>query len=260
MGALVRFLQLLGLNLVPVAGVFFGGWSPATALALYWLENLVGGALVAARIAIHRERTRARGHYRRHLGFEMTSTLKVAGQAKPVDVTPKTLLAEYVVALVAFCVAHGIVLFVLLVLMMKVAPDRAELRTGAIAMIGIQLVGFAYDLPRLGERPFAWIKAAAERSVARVVLVHLAILGGAFLTFGRPHPERFFLAFGALKLASDLASWLPLSLPPPDPERPPRLGRWLSRLAPARNESFEAYWRRSALEKRAADAADEEPV
>lgn len=260
MGALVRFLQLLGLNLVPVAGMYLGGWSPATALALYWLENVVGGALVAARIAIHRERTRARGHYRRQLGVQITSTVKVAGRDEPVDVTPKTLLGEFSYTLLAFSLGHGIVLFVLLVLMMNVTPDRAELRTGAIAMIGIQLIGFAIDLPRLGERPFAWIKAAAEHSVARVVLVHLAILGGAFLTFGRPHPERFFLAFGALKLASDLASWLPLSMPPPDPERPPRVGLWLARLAPSRKESFEAHWRRSALEKRAADAADEEPV
>jgi hypothetical protein len=252
-GVAVRFLQLLGLNLVPVAGMFFGGWSPATALALYWLENVVGGALVAARIAIHRERTDARGHYRRHLGVEITSTLKVAGRDKPVDVTPKTLLGELLFTLVAFSAGHGIVLFVLLVLMMNVTPDRAELRTGAIAMVGIQLIGFAVDLPRLGERPFAWIKTAAERSVARVVLVHLAILGGAFLTFGRPHPERFFLAFGALKLASDLASWLPLALPPPDPNRPPS---WIARFAGA---GFAEYWRKEAMKERAANEDDERP-
>jgi hypothetical protein len=256
-GALFRLLQLVGLNLVPVAGMFFGGWSPATALALYWCENLVGGALVAARIAIHRERTRARGHYRPHLGIKISGSLKVAGSKEPRDVAPKTLLAELVWTVTAFTLAHGLFLWLLLA-MMKAVPDRGELRTGLIAMVAIQLIGFAWDYPRLGERPFAWVKAMAERSVARVVLVHLAIIGGAFLTFGRPHPERFFLAFGALKLATDLASWLPLSLPPPDPERPPRFGAWLARFALRREESFAAYWRRSALEKRAADAADEE--
>ena len=53
----VRLLQLTSLNAVPLAGLFFAGWSPATALALYWCENVVGSALVAARIAMHRSAT-----------------------------------------------------------------------------------------------------------------------------------------------------------------------------------------------------------
>jgi hypothetical protein len=250
-GVAVRLLQLLGLNAVPLAGLFFAGWSPATALALYWCENVVGSALVAARIAMHRSATRTRGHWRTHLGLQITGTVKVAGRKKPADVAPKTLLAEFVWGTAAFTLAHGIFLGLLLIGMMKVEPDRAELRNGLFAMVGIQLVGFAWDSFTIGERPFAWVKALAERSFARVVLVHLAIIGGAFLTFGRPHPERFFLVFGALKLASDLASWLPLSLPPPDPERPPRVMAWLA------GDRFREHWRREATAKRAADAADE---
>lgn len=218
MGALVRLLQLVGLNAIPLAGLFFAGWSPATALALYWCENVVGSALVAGRIAMHRGATDLRGHYRVHLGLEFTGTMKVAGQRKPVDVAPKTLLAEFVWATGAFSVGHGIFLAVLFQ-MMEVRVDLSELRTGLVAMVGIQLVGFGWDAWTLAARPFAWIKALAQRSLGRVMLVHLAILGGMLFSYQRPHPERFFLVFGGLKLLSDLASWLPLSFPPPAAER-----------------------------------------
>ena len=252
MGALFRFLQLLGLNAVPLAGLVFAGWSPATALALYWCENVVGSALVAARIAMHRGATDARGHFRPQLGIQISGTLKVAGSDKPKDVAPKTLLAEFVWAAVAFCAAHGVFLAVLFE-MMDVRIDLAQLRTGLIAMAGIQLIGFAWDARSLGERPFAWIKALAQHSLGRVILVHVAILGGMLFSLQRPHPERFFLVFGALKLASDLASWLPLSLPPPDPSRPPRL---FTRLAGA---GFAEHWRKEAEKERAANADDEKP-
>ncbi|HVH04564.1 MAG TPA: DUF6498-containing protein [Myxococcota bacterium] len=250
MGVLFRLLQLLGLNAVPLAGLFFAGWSPATALALYWCENVVGSALVAARIALHRRATRKRGHYRPQLGLQISGSLKVAGRTEPKDVAPKTLLAEFLYAVIAFSIAHGIFLW-LLFAVMKVQVEPAQLRTGLVAMVGIQLVGFAWDAWSLAERPFAWIKAMAQRSLGRVILVHLAILGGMFLTASRPHPERFFLVFGALKLASDLASWLPLSLPPPDPSRPPRL---VTRLAGPR---FAEYWRQEATKERAANEDDE---
>ena len=111
-------------------------------------------------------------------------------------------------------------------------------------MVGIQLVGFAWDARMLAERPFAWIKTLAQRSLGRVVLVHLAILGGMFLTASRPHPERFFLVFGVLKLVTDLASWLPLSLPPPDPSAPRASSR--GSPAPASPNTGEKRRRRSA--------------
>jgi hypothetical protein len=250
MGALARFLQLVGLNAVPVAGILFGGWSPATALALYWCENVVGAALVAARIAVHREATGKRGHYRPHFGLKISSTLKVAGQRKPIDTTPKTLLAEFTWIAVVFSIAHAIFLWVVVVLAMEIQIDRGELGQGLVAMVGLQLVGFAWDWRSLDARPFAWIKTLAERSIGRVMLVHVAILGGMLLSASRPNPERFFLAFGALKLIADLAGSLPLALPPPDPERPPAFAR----LGGAR---FAEHWRQAAAEERAKNAEDE---
>jgi hypothetical protein len=220
---------------------------------------VLGVVLVAARIALHRAWTQKRGHYRRHLGVEMSGSLRVAGRKQPVDIAPGTLLAEFLWSGTLFTAAHGVFLWLLLAMVLRAPPDLPELRAGVLAMATLQLLGFAYDVPSLAQRPFAWAKGLAERSLGRVVLVHLAILGGALLSFGRPHPERFFFVFGVLKLAADLASWLSLELPPPDPERPPRFAGWLAALAPRREESFADYWRRSAEQARTEALADEKP-
>ena len=44
---LSRLLRLIASSAVPGGGYLLGQWSPATALALYWFENLVGGAAMA---------------------------------------------------------------------------------------------------------------------------------------------------------------------------------------------------------------------
>jgi hypothetical protein len=46
------FLQILAINLLPVLGVAFFGWSALTLVLVYWLENLVIGALNAAKILV----------------------------------------------------------------------------------------------------------------------------------------------------------------------------------------------------------------
>ena len=68
--------------------------------------------------------------------------------------------------------------------------------------------------------PLCWI--ALSRAFRKPLLLMVAvytILGGMLFSLQRPHPERFFLVFGALKLATDLASWLPLSPRPVEKER-----------------------------------------
>jgi hypothetical protein len=261
LSTLVRALQLAGLNAVPLGAAALSGGTLATALVLYWWENLVGGAFVALRIALHRARTGTRGHYRPHLGLQMQGKLRVAGRVEPVDVAPKTLLAEFAWSAGAFTLAQGVLLALLLG---KLLPDgevaRATSRGGLAAVVLLQGLGFALDLPRLGSRPFLWVKTLAERSLGRVVLVQLAILAGAVLAAGRPDPLRFLLPFAVAKTVSDLASWLPLQRYVPDPERAPGWARRLARLAPRRGRRFEDHWREAAERERRLAAEDEEPV
>jgi hypothetical protein len=48
-------------------GLLSGSWSPASVIVCFWFEKLVRVSLMAARIFIHRETTRKRGHYRSHV-------------------------------------------------------------------------------------------------------------------------------------------------------------------------------------------------
>jgi hypothetical protein len=41
MMTILQIALSVAVNLVPAGGVVFRGWSPATALALYWCENLM---------------------------------------------------------------------------------------------------------------------------------------------------------------------------------------------------------------------------
>jgi hypothetical protein len=45
-------------------GLLAGGWSPASVIVCFWFEKLTRVSLMAARIYIHRNATRKRGHYR----------------------------------------------------------------------------------------------------------------------------------------------------------------------------------------------------
>jgi hypothetical protein len=68
-----RLFRFLASSLVPGGGYFVAGWSPATALTLYWVDNVVGGVAMAIRILLHRRATGAAGHAREHLNAGVTT-------------------------------------------------------------------------------------------------------------------------------------------------------------------------------------------
>lgn len=115
--AVLQAILVIGLNLVPAGGVVLRGWSPATALVLYWCENVVGSVLISLRIALHRRTTRQRGHYRGHYAVKDGATGRVRTR-------PSSFLAEFTTTSLAFCFVHGVFLAALLAIVVKEAPDR----------------------------------------------------------------------------------------------------------------------------------------
>jgi hypothetical protein len=245
-----RWLQTLGVNAVPIGGVFLGGWSAATALALYWWENALGALLVALRIALHRRLTRKRGHLRPQLGIER----KIGGRTAPF----RSFLAEYAVGALLFTAAHGVLLAVLFSTLLADRPDRAALGAGVAGIAALQLAGFARDAIGLRQRPFAWIRGIASQSLARVVLIHLAIVGGmAFLAWQGRAPA-FFGPFAVLKLLADLAGLLPGRQGQLD-EAPAWMDTAVSRLEPGK-ERFADHWRRQRQRQHRDEQRDEETL
>lgn len=263
-----RFLplaQALGLNAIPLVGVFGIGWSSSTALALYWLENVFGALLVAKRIEIHRERTELAGHWRRHFKED----------ASEVDPTvrggERTFLSEFRGTSTIFNLAHGFFLALLLFLFLPQADPtlRVDFRAligGAAILAVLLLVGFWIDRPKIASWKFAEIRDLAKRSMGRTVLVHLTIIFGVFATAPLNQPRAFFAVFAALKVTTDLLRALAESR---DPERanqvPSKPPRWalalLRKMKPAVSErELELDWqRRNEREARLA-AQNETPI
>jgi hypothetical protein len=199
---IVRLLRAFGLNVVPLGGVI-AGWSTSTALALYWFETLLALPLVLARVVLHRRATAARGHFRAHFASGAENGNK-----------PGSLLAETALFGTVFTLAHGLFLVVFLVVILPrqdpaAAIDPRQLGGGLLVVMGLLALSFLRDLVGLGERPFAWVKQEAQSLLGRTAVVHLAIIGGVWLGAVTGRPTLFVLAFGVLKLWTDLASAWP---------------------------------------------------
>jgi hypothetical protein len=147
MEILRQLLIKLGVNAIPLGGFLFGGWSGATALAIYWFENLIGSLLIASRIAIHRRLTHKRGHWSAQLGVSVTA----GTGATPKEPAFGSFLTEFLTTSLAFTFVHGLFLGAVLVVIVIVhaLPDPAGFRAGALGVTAFLLFDFAIDLIKL---------------------------------------------------------------------------------------------------------------
>lgn len=219
MHALVAILSVLFNNGLVIWGLGWDGWSGPTALAIYWGENAIGTIFIALRIWLHRGLTRKRGHYRNHLGLQVSGD----GADKIKSITDRSFLAEYLTTSVVFTLAHGVFVLAIFALIFKAAPDDDTMRWALLAIGLSQLFGFLFDLVGLRSRSFAWLKLVAGRSLARVLVVQLAIIFGMALAALTGHNAAFGIPFAGLKLLVDLGAALATEKPPQSDEGP----RWL---------------------------------
>lgn len=237
-----------GQNAVPLSGWFFGGWSPGTTLALFWFENLLLTLFIGARVAAHWQLTRKRGHER---GF----------------------LKNFLVTSVAFTLAQGVFLVIILGALLRNTVVLDDVWTGLQWMAGTQVASLALDSWSLGRWPFAELRTRTEWMLGRVVMVHLSIIVGMFVFAAMGTPTSFFgffLVFKALaEISSIVPQWKPKKPPawlarlmnkvPGSPEAKKRRGKPRGDHRHA-NETFEEYWERTDREEAEKYARDEEVV
>ena len=245
-----RVLRLAAANGVPGGGLLVG-WSPATALTLYWVDNLVGSFAMGVRIALHRRLTGASGHDRGQLG---ATSRTGSSAARPF----RSFLAEFLVTSVAFTLVQGVFLAVLLGGVMDARPEGESLRQGALGIAGCHLLALASDAVTLRTWPFARVKEQATYAMGRVVVVHLVIIGGMAWLAASGSSTGVFAIFIVLKLLVDLGSMLPQIEPGGAPPR--WLAALMKRVPTKTGETFEEYWRRTHAEELAQAARDELPV
>ena len=254
-----RVVQALGLNSIPVVGLFLGGWSTGTTLALYWVESVVATIFIAIRILVHRRLTRKAGHW--SVDVRQTSTRVSPG--RPVRGT-STLFASFLAVMLSFTAAHGLFLAVILfgVLPQVGVPGTrlalGDLRRGTQAIAVWLGAGLVFDLVGIRSRPFRWIEGLTQAALSRVLVVHLTIILGMGAVLLTGVPVALFLVFAAFKTLVDLGSVLPQQ---DVPREPPRWTRFLDRYQGAKpGETFTQYWRRSVDKDRRREEANERPL
>jgi hypothetical protein len=259
MSRLVHSLFILALNAVPLVGVLSFGWSAATLLIVVWVEVLLVGVGNVARIWLHREWTKTRGHYRRHFNNRSPATL-LEKSKRPVQ--SGTLLGEYATLAFVFTLGHGLFLGIILVLSSRNftgdgpspwAIDITALERGILAVLGLTIFELFLDLAVLRRKPFYWVKERVQVSMGQVVIVHLAILFGMFLLMYLETPLVF------LGIIIGLKALMELGMAGQKRELPATPPRWLSSIARRQGLDLEREWTRYLAEEKQQLIDDELP-
>lgn len=252
MALLARLFRLIAASVVPGGGFLLAGWSPTTALALYWVDTLIGSLAMGARIALHRHWTGMAGHRRAHIGTTVTTS---SGRGKPTEKKFSSFLSEYMVTTLVFTLTHGLFLVVLLGLMLEMQPDWRAVEQGALGIAACHVLALSFDSATLRDWPFARLKDTATRSLGRLGVMHATIIVGFMAMTLTDSSSTFFALFVWLKFLTDIGAMMPRW----ESKEPPA---WLAAVAsrfPKRNgKTFEEYWRAERAKEQAAAARDEQ--
>jgi hypothetical protein len=248
-------ITALGLNAVPAAGWFIGGWSAGTMLVLYWMETLIGTLLVGGRILFHRRLAPSQGHWNYQAPQGQT----------PQKNERSSYLTAFLVPALVFTFAHGIFLLALgwMMIQKNLSPEaRIEPDHLLVGLIGIaifQVTDFFFDLVWLRTRPFAWIERVGQQTLGRVFVIHLTIIGGMCAVMFTGASRHFFGVFIFLKTMLNCSQVIPQW----QPKTPPA---WLSSLMDRigspkyKNTSFAQFWKQTDDQEGARIIRNELPI
>jgi hypothetical protein len=212
---LPALLALVGANLLPLAGVLFGGWTVWEVLVVYWIESGVVGLLTLPRILLA-------------AGASDDSSFSLSINGRPVDVSgpehPVDGLHVYpqnVPIAGFFCLHYGIFwvvhgVFVLSVPLFVGGAGGVGGLLGTLSTVGLAAVGLllshgvSFVTNYVGREEYRHTSAGERMSApyGRVVVLHVTIILGAFLvgSLGSPLPALVLLV--VLKTGIDLVAHL----------------------------------------------------
>jgi hypothetical protein len=212
---IIRLLTVLAVNAVPAVGWFVGNWSAGTTLAVYWFENFAVCLFVTARIVAHQRWSPRRGHF----SYQAPNSDRSASR--------NSFVQGFLVTSLVFSAAHGVFLGAILFLLDRngqsdvAGVDWHQVRIGCASVLILLAIDFVVDLPGLRQWSFWQVEQTANRSLGRVVVVHLTLVVGMFAAAFTDF-SALFGVFVVLKTLNALST----SLPQWEPATPPR---WLSR-------------------------------
>jgi hypothetical protein len=186
---------LLGANAVPLLGVLFLGWDLFSIMVLYWAENGIIGLINIPRVLL------ASG--------EITSPANPVGASFDTSTAPSTMstadkllmIPFFVFHYGLFWVVHGVFVFALF------GPARGPTVTvalGVLVLFASHAVSFLVNY--VGRREYLETSPSQQMSqpYSRVIVLHVTILGGGFLTMLLGAPVAALAILVAVKTAVDL--------------------------------------------------------
>ena len=194
----------LGINAIPAGLVLIGGNSAATAMVLYFLENLVSVLLAAARVRILAP---SDDEAYASMGYDniQTSVDGVVRSQKTILRTRRVLITDFVSLALIFSLGTGIFLSLFLFLVLQADIPGSVILAGMEGIVAFQLVSFVADLVLLGPLTPAHAETLLDQSMGRVSLIYFAVFIGAILA-AIVGNSGFVLPFAALKTITDLAT------------------------------------------------------
>jgi len=200
---------LVATNLVPLVGVLFFGWSIATILVAYWVENGIVGLINVPKMLI-------------------------AGSARPrLKANAKTaaLTGFFVAHYGAFWLGHGFFVFLLIGGMgflpgsffgdpfAQTSPVQA-LDTANVALLAVLLLishGTSFFVNYIGKGEYRRTTPAQQMAApyGRLIILHVTIVIGAFFVIFLGQPAALVALLVAFKTVGDLALHLREHATPP---------------------------------------------
>lgn len=196
-------IALVLANLIPLAGVLFFGWETFPLVFLFWIENVVVG------------------------GFNVLKMLLAAPQ-QGLNWLAKAFLIPF------FCVHYGMFTFVHGVFVVgffgkqfrKGAPfpdadlflrliTEQHLWLAVLALVVSHGFSFGWNYLMRGEYRTASLPALMHQPYGRVVVLHVAILGGGFLVMALGSPVAGLALLVVLKIALDVRAHVKQHQRPP---------------------------------------------
>ena len=198
----LNLLFVLLTNGVPLYGVKLLGWSATTVLVLFWFENLLTAVFTCIRIAVHRQLTRKRGHWR-------PGQLGLLVNGKP---SRSGLLGEYATMAFVFTLAHGVFVGMIIVVIGNEHEEAiwqfsaAQFRQGAGWIALTLALNLVVDLAGIKERSYAELKSYVQVRMGRVLVLHLTIILGMFAMLATKSPFAILYMLIAFKTLWELAT------------------------------------------------------
>ncbi len=201
---------LVAVNMVPLVGVAFWGWSLMLILVLYWIESGIVGFINVFKIA------RAAGPSSMRVGGSRV-TLRMSGMAA--GLARGGIIGFFILHYGIFWTVHGVFVFLLPLFagMSSVEPGASGLGPNDFGPLPLESVGFSalglaashgisFFVNYLGRGEYLHVSPEQQMMsvYGRVFVLHITILAGAFLVgfFGTPFAALVLLV--GLKTLIDL--------------------------------------------------------